>query len=142
MRSLAERFNRRAGRRDASSCWPWAGYIDRDGYGRLGRDGLAHRLAYELYVGAIPVGLTIDHLCRNRWCVNPSHLEPVTRRVNTLRGAGPTAVNARKAACTNGHELDGDNTYWVHGRRQCRACNRAAVARYRATRTSLDRVTA
>lgn len=70
-------------------CWTWLGAIDRDGYGRVGKDGRClrvHRVAYESLIGAIPEGLVIDHLCRNRACANPLHLEPVTVRENFMRG--------------------------------------------------------
>jgi hypothetical protein len=70
-------------------CWVWLSRLNRNGYGRLkweGRDLMAHRLSYEVHVGPIPDGLVLDHLCRVRCCVNPSHLEPVTVQVNTPRG--------------------------------------------------------
>ena len=80
-----------------------------------------HRLVYELFVGSIPVGLTLDHLCRVRHCVNPAHLEPVTLAENTLRGEGPTAVNSRKTHCPKGHPYDVMDS----GRRRCLVCRRA-----------------
>lgn len=74
-------------------------------------------------VGPIPEGMDLDHTCRNRGCVNPEHLEPVTTQVNTLRGIGPTAENARKTHCKHGHPLEGDNLYVdPEGKRKCRAC--------------------
>jgi hypothetical protein len=84
----------------------------------------AHRAAYELLVGPIPAGLTLDHLCRTTLCVNPEHLEPVTMRENALRGKGPTAVNARKTHCKRGHEFTPENTYvYPRGGRECRTCS-------------------
>lgn len=75
-----------------NGCWEWQHTLSRDGYGQMsvdGRNRMAHRISYELYVGAIPRGLTLDHLCRNRRCVRPSHLEAVTQRENFHRGASP-----------------------------------------------------
>ncbi len=113
-------------------CIDYPGSVDRYGYGKVGnKSKKAHRVAYEQAVGPIPAGLTIDHLCRNRRCVNPEHMEPVTRRVNTMRGDGPTARHARQTTCKSGHPFDEVNTYRWRGGRKCRACNRAAVARYK-----------
>lgn len=86
---------------------------------------LAHRFTYELIAGEISDGLTIDHLCRNRCCVNPDHMQPVTQAENLLRGDGFVGVNARKTRCVNGHEFTDENTYVrPNGRRVCRACHR------------------
>lgn len=92
-------------------CWPWQGGSVRDGYGQFHlharRKVQAHRYAYEQLIGPIPEGLTLDHLCRNRLCVNPKHLEPVTHAVNILRGQGTSARNAQKTHCVHGHECGG-----------------------------------
>ena len=119
---------------NGTPCWLWTGKLEH-GYGRLhlrsGRPG-AHRFAYELLVGPIPENLQIDHLCRNRACVNPAHLEPVTSRTNTLRGTGPTAQFARLDRCRLGHPFDLFNTYVKpDGARICRICRREWKRRQR-----------
>ena len=125
--SLADRFWPRVDKQ-AEGCWAWTGPRDKRGYGRL-RGRLAHRIAYELAVGPIPLGLTLDHLCRTHHCVRPTHLEPVTVRVNTLRGEGRAAKEARQTHCVRGHPFDLFNTDYrkradgsVH--RDCIACRR------------------
>jgi hypothetical protein len=119
-------------------CWLWQGAMHHNGYGRpawQGRRTMAHRIAYTLLRGDIPEGKQLDHLCRVRRCVNPNHLEPVTQRENILRGIAPTAVNARRTACTHGHDLTPDNTYTTpDGRRQCRVCIKARLAKHAARR--------
>jgi hypothetical protein len=93
-----------------------------NGYGKS-RNTSAHRVIYELLVGPIPAGLTIDHLCRNRACVNPAHMEPVTLRENILRSpSSATAVNARRTQCPRGHEYDRIS---ARGYRSCSTCVRA-----------------
>ena len=108
-------------------CWPWIACINKKGYGHFrlkGRLNRAHRVAYELITGLIPAGLTIDHLCRNRKCVNPQHLEAVTMKTNTLRGESPAALNAKKTHCKRGHPFDEANTIIeLYGARRCRECH-------------------
>lgn len=110
-------------------CWLWKASRDRDGYGKIKYGGtmrLAHRVIYELLVGAIPEGLQIDHLCRQRGCVNPAHLRPVTWRENQLApgSRARAAACAAKTQCPRGHPYDSENTYVWRGERYCRACRR------------------
>lgn len=127
-----------------SGCWLWTGTVSNNGYGLLmvrrdipgkwrQRKVLAHRAVYEASRDLIPNGLTLDHLCRNRLCVNPDHLEPVTLVENVMRGMSPLAIKARQTHCIHGHELRGVNLYVTRdGRRKCRACHRATErARWR-----------
>ena len=129
------------------TCWLWHGTTN-EGYGMIligGRWRRAHRIAYEIKVGEIPSGLVLDHLCRVRNCVNPSHLEPVTVKENVLRGFGAAATYSRRSHCMHGHEFNSENT--KVGRtprgtpyRRCRECDRirgrAAKARARANRNA------
>ena len=120
--------------RKKPGCWEWKAHISQAGYGQLKGRGkkvvYAHRAVYEMLVGPIPKGLTIDHLCRNRACVNPNHMEPVTSVENVMRGQGPFAVNARKTHCKRGHEFTGDNTYRSRKGRECRKCKKYLMTRW------------
>lgn len=115
------------------TCWPWLGSILDNGYGQVkdnGRGRLAHRYVYELFFGEIPEGLTLDHLCRNRVCVNPCHLEAVPIRENIMRGTGPSSENMRKTHCKRGHEFTLENTKPASGGgRCCATCFREYDAR-------------
>lgn len=128
---LRERF-----KENPIGCWEWVGTKNSDGYGmfsfrkngRITSNG-AYKLVYEALVGIVPKGKQLDHLCRNRSCVNPSHLEPVTARENMIRGVNPCAKNARKTHCKRGHEFTKENTRITTdevGRkgRLCRVCIR------------------
>lgn len=118
-----------------SGCMEWSGNIGKNGYARYGKPKrLVHRLVWERSHGRIPDGLTVDHLCRNRACVNVAHLEVVTLTENVLRGEGPTAQNARKTHCIRGHLLAGDNvSYRPTGYRRCVTCSREQALIYART---------
>lgn len=136
----------------ADACWPWKAGHASHGYGwfRLGSrtDGSrkqlpAHRVAYTMVAGEIPDGFVIDHLCRNRLCCNPEHLEPVTHRENILRGNGACARHARLTHCKHGHPYDEANTRRdTHGHRRCSACELARVDRRRDARQAAARLRA
>ena len=119
-----------------TGCWNWTAGRIWNGYGQFwlaGKKHYAHRVAYELLRGEIPEGLQIDHLCRNRACANPDHLEPVTCKENLLRGETFQAANAAKTHCPQGHPYSGDNLYvYPDGRRGCRTCKLERDRRYRA----------
>ena len=105
-----------------SGCWEWRAAMFANGYGQFrhkGQNVKAHRIAYELLVGLIPEGLTIDHLCSNKRCVNPDHLEPVTQLENTRR------ATARKTECASGHPWVEENIYTDRrGWNRCLVCHR------------------
>jgi hypothetical protein len=125
-------------RPDLGPCWIWQGATS-NGYGRVRFDGktrLVHRVVWVLTVGPFPKGREPDHLCRVRACCRPDHLDPVTQRINLLRGASPAAGYARRSHCTAGHPLEGpgadvyihpDHPTWRH----CRKCRRKASAKSR-----------
>ncbi len=111
-------------------CWRFTGAINATGYGVIGRgtrgagNALTHRAAYEHFIAEIPEGLDLDHLCRNRWCCNPWHMEPVSRIVNVSRGL--RAPGYRLSHCRRGHEFTPDNTLTHRSgdriQRKCRTC--------------------
>lgn len=135
-----QRFESKTVRGDG--CWTWTGaHYKNSGYAMFAmrdldgkwRPTVGHRVAYQIHRGPIPDGLQLDHLCRNRGCVNPDHLEAVEQRVNIARGVGQSVLNAAKTHCPKGHEFTPENTYvrptGKHRSRECRTCM-AARPRY------------
>ncbi|MFD5057409.1 HNH endonuclease signature motif containing protein [Streptomyces sp. NPDC058394] len=124
-------------------CHEWDAARNEKGYGTfyVGRTVKAHRYAYEQALGPIPAGLDIDHRCRNRGCVRPSHLRAVTHRVNLLASTNQAALRAAQVACHVGHRFTPGNTIRAtNGTRKCRACKNArARAAYRDTRPTIER---
>lgn len=128
--SAKDRLLARVGAPDSNGCWPWLGGTRPNGYGTFAvkRDGnwsqtTAHRIAYQSFIGPIPEGFEVDHVCRNRACCNPEHLEAVPLQVNRKRR------NDAKTHCAQGHAFTPENTYWYRGKdgylcRQCNICRR------------------
>lgn len=113
-------------RPELGPCWLWLGSLARAGYAQFSSyaGAMAHQFSYVLHKGHVPNGLEIDHLCRNRFCSNPEHLEAVTHQVNVLRGISPPAYHAQATHCPAGHEYS-ESDRNVRGERQCRICIRA-----------------
>ncbi len=136
LQSTIDRFFAKVQAED-SGCFIWTGSIGRGGYGHfrlMGRTRSAHQILIEIAHGPIPTNLECDHLCRNRACVNPSHIELVTHHENVIRGKGLAAIHAKKTHCNNGH-------LYTHGStrialcpsgftRRCRTCEADASRRY------------
>lgn len=121
--SPIERFIRQFRVNDETGCWEWTGKLRKDGYAEFHAEITmrAHRFAYVHHIGTIPEGMQIDHLCRNRSCVNPDHLEAVTHAENMRRSA-----RALLTHCPHGHPYDDENTYRPpRGGRECRICREA-----------------
>lgn len=134
-----ERFHTKYEIDPETGCWNWVTGVSGRGYGRFRANGTSHRAHRVAWILAhrtdIPSDLVIDHLCSNRRCVNPQHLEAVTQRENVLRGRAPAARNARVTRCPYGHPYDKQNTYiTTRGTRFCRACGRARTKSWRASR--------
>jgi len=140
-----ERFWSKVQPPESSGCWNWLSTVADNGYGRFSlgqgrksnqnRSLLAHRLAYKMVVGDIPKNRQIDHLCRNRKCVNPYHMEIVTRKENILRGFSPAAINSRKTECQRGHVFT-STVRRINGStfRRCKTCHAANARKYKKTK--------
>lgn len=131
VKTMEERFWYRVEPEPNSGCWLWNGATSSAGYGQISfprtkRLMFAHRFAFELLAGPIPAGTELDHLCRVPSCVNPAHLEPVTHRVNMLRGNHPMAIAIRTGLCKRGHDLS-LASITRRGTRRCKLCRRTAA---------------
>jgi hypothetical protein len=124
-------------------CWLWQGKVTPLGYGGSVRWGTssrrAHQIAYLLLVGSVPKGLELDHTCRNKKCVNPKHLEPVTHRVNVLRGHAPSAKYAQRNKCIRGHAFSKLNIRYRNNARICRLCENERSSERRKTKNEIVR---
>ena len=133
---VLERFWDKVKVDETTGCWNWTAYKDHSGYGIFRIDSKntssSHRFAYQVNKGKIPEGLQLDHLCKNRKCCNPEHLEVVTLQENTNRSEITIAVkNRNKTHCSKGHEYTPENTYVrKHGHRACRTCSKEWHSQY------------
>jgi HNH endonuclease len=127
MRTVADRIEASVTRVTETGCWVWQKALTELGYARIGLKGKArhaHKVSYETFVGPVPKGLELDHVCKVRCCVNPAHLEPVTRYEN-MRRSSVWQYRKVKTHCQRGHELVGDNVYTapsLGNKYLCRAC--------------------
>lgn len=142
-----ERFLNKFTQTDDSSCWDWKGTDNGKGYGDFNcnnKSYRAHRVSYEFFNKTIiPHRMVVDHLCRNRKCVNPKHLEVVSHYENTMRGIGHAAKNARKDSCKHGHAYNSRNTHIrrsKNGRvwRVCKECKNRIQREYYKRKSKLS----
>lgn len=132
-----EKVDKTPGHGTSGDCWQWISTIDKYGYGQIKSNGtkLASRIVWMPSFGPIPEELVVDHLCRNRACVNPNHLRLITNKDNLLCGVGLAAQNAKKTHCPKGHEYSGYNLHISpSGRRVCRRCEADRMIRVRRRR--------
>lgn len=128
---------------EVGDCWDWTGHVSVGGYGKIRwacfDESYTHRVAWTMLVGPIPDGLFLDHLCRNRTCCNPDHLEVVTHQENMDRGFSPTMVVSKSGVCRRGHPQTLENTYPNSSKKQpsARACAICKKERRHARRTSV-----
>jgi len=140
--NLIERFESKFIPEPNTGCWLWDASLDTGGYGSFsvaGTNQRAHRVSYEMYTGSIPQGLELDHKCNVRSCVNPDHLEPVTRSENQKRSyhRGRVGGQSKKTHCKQGHQYSGDNLYLMpNGHRRCKECHRQEQSRQRQKKRS------
>ena len=147
-RSLADRFHEKY-IIQADGCWRWTAAVNGDGYGRIGYGGrgcsmMAHRASWQVHGKEVPDDMELDHLCKNRWCVNPDHLEAVPHKVNVLRGASIATRYSARTHCDAGHPFAGENLILrSDGGRGCRICTRLLgrerMAQWRAANGRKDR---
>jgi hypothetical protein len=129
------------------NCWFWTGYKNPKGYGKITvnyKPIMAHRYSYEYYIDSIPKGLVLDHLCENKDCVNPAHLEPVTNQENLIRGkvGQKNAIHHKsKTHCKNGHEYTEENTKYIQRKtgyirltRSCVKCYNLSQSKFKSKR--------
>jgi hypothetical protein len=142
-RPILERFEEKIAYEPNTGCWLWTSATFRHGYGQFTVDNvtrIAHRFSYELYVGPIPAGKVIDHLCKTPACVNPAHLEPVTQRENVRRGESFIFHQTPPTYCARGHSYDDENTcVRSNGERRCKRCLRADREKWRVAHPELMR---
>lgn len=124
---VSERIERHCIPEPNTGCWLWTGHLDKYGYGKItvGRSSrLAHRIAYEAFIGPIPDGLTLDHRCRTPQCVNPAHMDPMPLKDNILLGRSPAALASRRDRCHLGHVYTDGSFVFYRGVRYCLVCRR------------------